>query len=208
MHQHVVKLGECLESIAERFGFSWESLWNSGDNADLKKLRHDPNLLYPGDIVFVPGQLVREESAKTGARHRFKCKNSPSKLNIQLLENGDPLANEPYKLLIDGQFQTGQTDVKGKIQVEIHPSTRKCHLTLTKSDKKFILQLGYLGPLEEVTGYQARLQNLGYYQGRIDGIAGKATVKAIASFQRDNDLDDTGKADQETLKALQKAHGV
>lgn len=208
MHRHVVKLGECVESIAERYGFSWKSLWNLGDNADLKKLRQDPNLLYPEDVVCVPELRVREESAGTEARHRFKCKNSPSKLNIQLLENGNPLADEPYNLLIDGQMQTGQTDGNGEIDVKIHPTARQGHLTLTESGKKFILELGHLGPLEEVTGYQARLENLGYYQGRIDGIAGEATAKAIASFQRDNDLEDTGKADQETLKALRKAHGV
>ena len=208
MSKHVVKPGECLESIAFKFGFSWKTIWNFGENAELKRLRRDPNLMYPGDVVVVPDQENRNESIATGALHRFKCKHMISNLNLQLLENGKPLKEAPFRLLIDGQTQTGKTDANGEIDVKISPAAQLGHLTLINSGRKFILELGKLAPPDKVTGYQARLKNLGYYQGKIDGIAGEATAKAIASFQRDISQNDTGIADPATLEALQKAHGV
>ena len=199
MRHHTVKQGDCLESIAHHYGMDWNSLWNLSDNAKLKKLRKDPNLLYPGDIVYVPELTVRGESADTGARYRFVRKHTPSKLHVQLLENGEPLADKPYNLQVNAKAEDGQTDGYGEIAFEIHPEARQGLLTVTETGRKYILELGCLGPPEEVAGYQARLQNLGYYEGKIDGIAGEGTANAIASFQRDSGLRDTGSADGKTL---------
>ena len=49
-----VNRGDSIPSLAHDNGHFWETLWNHGDNAALKALRKTPNILMPGDEVFVP----------------------------------------------------------------------------------------------------------------------------------------------------------
>lgn len=49
---------------------------------------------------------------------------------------------------------------------------------------------------------QQRLQELGYYKGKVDGIFGTGTYEAILAFQKDNGLKADGIAGAGTLKAL------
>ncbi len=60
--------------------------------------------------------------------------------------------------------------------------------------------------VEQVTAYttalQTDLQQLGYYDGAIDGIYGPATVAAVKQLQADSDLPETGFVDQATDQAL------
>ena len=60
-----VGAGDCLSSIAFEHGFPWEILWNHPDNAELKSLRKDPNVLLEGDIVSIPDLGRKEVSAPT-----------------------------------------------------------------------------------------------------------------------------------------------
>ena len=53
-----------------------------------------------------------------------------------------------------------------------------------------------------VSRMQAELKALGYYAGAADGVYGKGTEKAVAAFQKQEGLNQTGQADEETLKAL------
>ncbi len=55
---------------------------------------------------------------------------------------------------------------------------------------------------EEVRSIQQVLKNQGYYTGNIDGIFGTATKNAVIAFQRENGLKVDGIAGKETLKAL------
>ncbi len=49
---------------------------------------------------------------------------------------------------------------------------------------------------------QARLKNLGYYKGSVDGSFGPATRKAVEMFQGENGLPVTGRLDSQTLRQL------
>lgn len=52
---------------------------------------------------------------------------------------------------------------------------------------------------------QQRLSQLGYKPGPADGKMGKNTIEALKKFQQDNNLTNTGRADNETVaKLLQK----
>ena len=60
--------------------------------------------------------------------------------------------------------------------------------------------------VEQVTAYttalQTELQQVGYYEGPIDGIYGPATVDAVKRLQADSDLTETGFVDRATAEAL------
>jgi Putative peptidoglycan binding domain len=65
----------------------------------------------------------------------------------------------------------------------------------------------YSGPLAEppdqlIADVQAALQELGYYDGEVDGILGPATQDALADYQADSGLYETSAIDQPTLNSL------
>lgn len=55
---------------------------------------------------------------------------------------------------------------------------------------------------DEVIAIQTKLSESGYYSGKIDGIFGSGTKKALISFQKDNGLAADGIAGSKTLMAL------
>ncbi|MBN9509662.1 MAG: peptidoglycan-binding protein [Alphaproteobacteria bacterium] len=58
-----------------------------------------------------------------------------------------------------------------------------------------------LGPAA-MRNVQGRLQALGFYHGAVDGLWGPATQEAITAFQRDHDLNVTGRLDPATVSAM------
>ena len=56
MPDYPVKQGDSLASIAFDHGLFWQSVWNHPNNARLKQQRGSPNILKPGDVVFVPDE--------------------------------------------------------------------------------------------------------------------------------------------------------
>src|SRR5687767_7799873 len=124
MPTHTVTQGDCLTSIAERYGFHWETLWNRPENGEIVRSRKDPNTLMPGDVVFIPEKRMKSYVRPTGATHTFKVKGVPAKFRVRLLWGDEPRADEPYVLTIDGEVHEGRTDGDGKIEVVIRPDAR------------------------------------------------------------------------------------
>jgi len=62
MATYVVKPGDNLTKIARKFGIaSWRDLYNDPQNAAFKRKRPNPNIIFPGDTLYVPdtGKGVR-----------------------------------------------------------------------------------------------------------------------------------------------------
>jgi peptidoglycan hydrolase-like protein with peptidoglycan-binding domain len=83
---------------------------------------------------------------------------------------------------------------------------------LTIGDLTVPILLGSLNPRDEtgdqgVSAVQARLANLGYWPGPLDGILGPRTQAALRLFQGDHNLEMTGEDDDDTVKALFDEHG-
>jgi Putative peptidoglycan binding domain len=204
---HVVEQGECLSSIALDYGFKPDTLWNHGDNADLKAARVDGNVLLPGDVVVIPDLRLRTMQGATDQSHKFKLLGVPAYLRLQLLEEDEPRANAHYVLTIDGvKMSEGQTDGEGRIEEKIPPDAQAG--TLTMDDGDIIeLQLGALDPHDTVTGLQGRLLNLGFDCGAVDGDYGDQTREAVSAFQRKYGLEETGDLDSTTKSKLLDLHG-
>lgn len=54
MVPYVVRQGDYLLKLAQRYGFDAEEVWSHPRNEDLRKLRKDHHILAPGDIVYLP----------------------------------------------------------------------------------------------------------------------------------------------------------
>jgi hypothetical protein len=199
---HEVSQGECVLSIADQYGFFWETLWNHSENSDLRQQRKDPNVLREGDKVFVPDKTEKEESCPTEQTHRFKRKGVPGKLKVRLLIDNEPIANAPYVLIIDGQSRDGTTDGDGYVEESIPPGAQQGELRVTKDGHRriYYLQLGHLDPLDTDEGVQQRLIQLGYdAQTSLEG--------AVRKFQSDKDLTVSGQIDDATRSKLEEVHG-
>lgn len=179
-----VNQGECIYSISAKHGLHWETVWNDPENAKLKSLRKDANLLHPDDQVFVRELEIKELPGATEARHRFRKKGRLATLKVRILLNGEPRKNESWKAIIDGQTVTGKTDREGMLEVLVHPRVPAVDVTLANGHC-ITLQIRHLDPLDTVSGVQGRLANLGYDPGPIDNIKGPLTKAAIERFQAD-----------------------
>jgi N-acetylmuramoyl-L-alanine amidase len=210
MKRHQVKQGDCISSIAEENGFFWETVWDHPENQELRELRDDPNILFPGDIVFVPDIRVKEVSEPTNEVHKFRVKNAPAKLKLRILKDGESRADEPFVLTIDGEEkEVGTISSDGNILISIPPTAEKGELTIGEGDNKEIyeLNLGYLDPIETTTGVKARLINLGFDCGKVDNEMNDETAEAISDFQSYiQHPNPSGEMDDQTRDALDALH--
>lgn len=206
MPTHIVKLGDSMTSIADQYGFFWETLWNHERNAALRAQRRNPNVLAPGDRVFIPEIRPKDESGSTGQTHTFRLKGVPARLNLRLVDRaGRPRAGVGYALEVDGAKTSGKSGADGLISMVIRPRAKRAQLHL-ETGEKYDLNLGYINPVEYVSGIQARLKNLGFYDGEVTGSLDDLTSEAIRSFQAARGLEATGQADPATRDALLAAH--
>jgi len=211
--KHIVRQGECFSRIAARYGFTdWRALYDHPANSKLRKKRPNPNVIFPGDTIVVPENRVKEEPLPTGNLHRFVV-HSPSKFLRIVFQTpkGVKLTNEPYSIRFDsGRTKKGTTGGDGLLNEPV--AINEFAATLSIDDRTLSLNLGHLNPTgdveeDDLSGIQARLNNLGYTAGPNDGIYGRNTRSALALVQVEEDLDVNGLPDQTTLAKLEALHG-
>ena len=207
MPEHTVKQGDCIESVAYKYGHFWETVWNDAGNAELKKRRKDHNLLFPGEKVFVPEKRIKGESCATEQWHQFRRKGVPSRLRLKILDDDEPRANEPYTIEVNGQWFSGTTDAEGRLEQAIPPNTKFGRLLVGADQDEYPLNLGYVDPIDEISGVQERLNNLGFDCGTADGMLNAETRKALSEFQKKYYLEEMGNLDEPTRAKLQEVYG-
>ena len=205
---YVVKDNDCMSSIAEGSGHFWETLWNLPDNAELKEIRKDPNVLMPGDRLTIPPITIKHVTKATGATYRFRRKGVPAKLHIRLLKEGEPRANESYRVDIDGKLTKGVTDAEGFVDIYIPCKAQKGKLWVgpPENEKLYYLQLGTTLPVERIKGVKQRLKNIGFRCGFIDDEITAVYQDAVRAFQKEYELPETGVADETTRQKLVEIH--
>jgi N-acetylmuramoyl-L-alanine amidase len=206
---HTVAQGECLSSIAEREGMLWETLWDHPANADLRRRLKDPNVLKPGDRLWIPALTPGEINCETEARHRFVKKGNSVVLRLRLLNGDRPRADQEYLLDIDGRRLCGFTDSEGNLEHRIPPVARNGELKLICTGghtEIFQIKLGHLNPTSDLLGVQQRLRNLGFHC-ELTGEWDEQTRSAAASFRRKNNLPESGELDGQVRELLEQNHG-
>lgn len=204
MPKQLVGNGESTSSLAKKNGFFWRTIWDHGENAGLKTQRKDPNVLFADDEIFIPERELKDVSKPTEQKHKFKRKGEPCKLKVQLMKAGKPRKNEKYVLNLDGTPINGTTDGEGKLEHFIPGESRSAMLVLRGGQEVVPLRLGDLDPVDQGTGIQQRLNNLGFECGSEDGEIGDETKEAIKKFQAAYNLNVTGEPDEATKSKLKE----
>ena len=211
---HTVVQGEHLSRIAKRYGFTdYRVIWQHSRNAALRSKRN-PNVLFPGDELFIPDREKREELRGTDLRHRFVAKGPSLKLRLVVEDLYEkPVAQAPCELHVEGQVHRLTTDARGKIEVDIPPTAEFARLIL-KSDETPLenlaipVKIGHLDPVEQASGQRARLSNLGYFFAPEDAAGVPEEFRlAVEEFQCDHGLLVDGVCGPQTQGKLKAVHG-
>ncbi len=206
---HVLQAGESIESLADAYGHFGPTIWDHPDNCALKELRGNPDVLLPGDEVHIPPLRVKTATASTGLRHRFKRRGVPSKIYFYAKVFGQPLADQPFVVEVDDQRTEGRTTDEGLVECFVRPDAPTARITIGEGEStwEYVLRLRRLEPVTEVSGVQARLANLGFFNGPVDGNPSADLESAIGRFQAAYGQAVTGELDEAGREALVGAHG-
>lgn len=212
--RNAVVQGERLPTIARKEGFRrWQTVWDFGGNAGLKDQRGDAHILFPGDQVAIPSKLSRVAEVPSG-KAEYVVLSAPEVLRTRFADvaamDGEPVLFRATPDAGSEAFE-GELAEDGTMEIELPPDTTKVVVELFcgDGDQPFVtheLAMGELDPADEATGIQARLANLGYYRGKIDGDVGEVTHAAIARFRREYGLSPSNAVDDDLVQALEWLH--
>ncbi|MEO0973114.1 MAG: peptidoglycan-binding domain-containing protein, partial [Pseudomonadota bacterium] len=130
----------------------------------------------------------------------------PAVYRLQVMDYEQVRARQDYRLDVDGIVRTGTTDAEGVLEEFVAPDARAGRLVIGEDDFTVLIDFGHMDPIEELSGIQKRLTNLGYECGEPDGTLNDATRSALARFQARFELEQTGEVNDETLDKLQALH--
>ena len=222
---YVVQAGDCLSSIAKKFGFrDWKVIYDDPNNKDFKKARPNPNVIYAGDELFIPDpkDSTKKVSAPVEQLNKFKVKLPKTLLRIQVKDEEEkPIAGKKYELRLgEDDVRKGSTDGDGIVEQKVDPEITEAKLLVFDGDPEtgplwvWDVHIGHLNPADFPSGARARLNNLGYFCGPAtddvddsDDPIDETTALALAGFQEANKIKRTGDLDDDTAKKLVEVHG-
>ena len=214
-NDYIVQQGDYVSKLSAERGFSdYRTIWDHPQNQKLKQQRTTPNVLAPGDKLFIPDKEVRTEVRSTDAQHKFTLTGKPLKLRIVVKDVTDkPVSGKPCDLKVTGSPDVTplSTDGTGMAQREINPDAAKGKLTLKDTglpiDLDLDLLIGHLDPIDTITGGKGRLANLGYDPGEVNDEVTLKFKSAVEEFQCDHKLTVDGDYGKNTQAKLKQVYG-
>ncbi len=213
---HTVQQGEHLSRIAKSHGFDGiNPIWDHPQNSNLRSLRQNPNVLAPGDVVFIPDpKRQKVVSLKTGQQHKFKVHRVELHLRLVFQDwNLKPIASAKGKIAVGGEPREVTTDGKGQVELVIPVEAEVGSIVFPALQIELPIRVGHLDPPDTPSGMVARLNNLGYDAGLAekagpgDKVDERRLHSAIEEFQCDHGLKVDGVAGPVTRNKLRDVHG-
>lgn len=211
LRTHVVRPGDCIETIAEEHGCAPDALWAHARNAGLRRSRPNPNLLAPGDVVHVPAEVVSDGVLlRPGVVNVLRGTPATTTLKVCLQRRGvagpEPLAGLPFLVLCGRAKVSGTTTLDGQVEAHVPVAERFARIVLhpaTPDEIVLEVKIGYLDPHDLRSGMVQRLGNLGY----LDALRSpEAVAHGLERFQHDHGLEPTAAFDEATSTRLRREH--
>jgi N-acetylmuramoyl-L-alanine amidase len=215
---YIVQTQDCLSSIADKFGFSdYQIIYQDPANQEFRQKRPNPNIIYPGDKLFIPDPQKKEHAAGTAQLHKYEVQLPTVLLRLCMKDDLlQPYKGAKYRLRVGFDNFGGVTDGNGMVEQEIAPNSVDGEITIfpagcdpAADGYSFALLLGDLDPVHETSGIDARLSNLGFVTFEESGnreLTASARADAIRAFQDKFGLEVTGELDNDTRDTLQRMH--
>ena len=211
LRPYVVKQGDYLAKLAYIYGFDAAEAWRHEKNKPLRQQRKNPQVLYPGDILFIPTTVSRKGASVTAAASNQFVANLPTTSVILRLKRGERLVRNATCLITGLTAEQGEyhTDGEGIVRLEVAPHISLFRIAVPSHDIEYSIRIGALDPINSPMGAAKRLANLGYLASNIGGLRNDTAtlISAIKVFQTVHDLDPSGELDEATTSAIKTAHG-
>jgi hypothetical protein len=212
---YIVRQGDYLARLAFVKGFDADEIWNDPKNEDLKKLRGDPNILAPGDILHIREGKKDDLPVQQGTDNDYSATVPKIQMELKFKDAQGPFAGEDYEVQDLGDPIKGTTDGGGGLVVDVPVTTQAFHVLFPTRNMIYPVLVGDMDPAQEPSGVRKRLRHLGYYCDPSRAEAADAPEEALAAldrlaikaFQQDHQLEPTGEIDDATRAALVDAHG-
>jgi len=220
MRPYVIRQGDFLSKLAVRFGFDAKEVWNDPKNADLRQVRKSPNILHPGDILYIPAKPASSGlDVVAGSVNDYSASVPKTELKLMLRAGKKRFISQPCTVEGMKPDKPLKTDGEGNLTLSVPVTVKELVVSVMDPEApkapaaahvdptvRFRILLGHMDPVEEKSGLRARLTHLGYYvPGQMDEEA--ELREAILAFQCAAALPLTGEADEALRAALIKAHG-
>jgi N-acetylmuramoyl-L-alanine amidase len=224
-----VTLGQDMLTIAKEKKLKYTKLVEL--NEPLIKKKRSVGMLAQGDRVRLPDpEPEKFEKAQVAKSNVHVIEGEPPKalLRLRLLHFGGQEVNGVTGHLsynANGMNSVQSVTINNGIlehKLDLSVTEAKLALKFPKTDlhpeytQEYSLKISYLEPLSDNPGEeaevaaraaQARLNNLAFFCGKVDGIIGKKTRAALKSFQQSkNDPNATGELNADTAKKLRAGH--
>ncbi|MCG8314639.1 MAG: peptidoglycan-binding protein [Pseudomonadales bacterium] len=134
-----------------------------------------------------------------------------AKLKIKLTDQeGKPWSHAKVVATLNGRSTDLTADSEGFIALDVPTDANTGELDISVSpqtpSQNFHAKLNQLDTVESIAGLQARLNNLGYNAGPVDGILGRKTKSATRKFQTQHKLMVDGISGPQTQSKLTAIH--
>jgi N-acetylmuramoyl-L-alanine amidase len=216
---HTVKQGETLSRIAKQYGFATAAkIYDDPNNQDFRQQRSNPDVIYPGDKVFIPEKIPASFIVATNQKHTFRVKREKEiyRTRIRLEdESDDSLAGHKAILVMGDEALESKIETDGFVEWKlpkliVHSAKIQLFIDDGHSDKithEIDVEIGSLDPISEGSGVQARLNALGFHCGEVDDKLRKKSEQAIKEFQTAKQLTVDGIAGPITQAELENHYG-
>ena len=217
---YVIRSGDYLTAIAYSRGLKPDDVWNDPANATLRQTRKNPEMLAPGDVLYLPAVKRTWMPLKVGSANAFVA--SPPNVEVHVLlkdASGNPLAGKSVETMPVLQTTPLTTDGSGVLVLSVPVHVRAVQVTMKDPALIFDVRVGNLDPHDVPTGALSRLRQLGYVADesalldrRPDYLRGFPSHDAplqsgVAAFQADQGTEPTGELDDDAHAQLLKAYG-
>ena len=212
---YIVRQGDHLARLAYVHGFDANEVWSHESNAELRVMGRTPEILNPGDILYLPVKPKEGLAFSAGTSNRYRAQVPTVKVSMAFKDADRVLADEPYEVHglgtdgSSGQPEARKTDGNGKVELELPVTTREVTIIFPNQNIAYEVRVGDMDPASEISGVQKRLENLGYLPRDRESASEAAYMQgAIAQFQKEHGLSPTGTLDENTSKLLKDEHGL
>lgn len=165
---YIIRQGDFLALLAYRFNFDADAIWNDPANDDLRKVRSNPNILLPTDVLYIPDDELRKpkrQGLKLGQTNTF-VSSAPTMTLTHAFVSGDPNVYASRDFVVpELEGFSATTSPDGQVSIDVPITQETVTVVFTDTGEAWELGVGSLDPINTPAGIFERLQNLGYVGG-------------------------------------------